>query len=208
MSYQFKKIWREGDGLPRTDSTSSLLYTVCETQILTIYTSIYLPSSRRVPNSPEWIHYSTLMIKRLITQPLDCHATLSLCFIVERESTDSNLAEEMKKILHTNTTHTMSCISLIWYRSQLASIQPYCNARLRSLAMQGSNKPFRTFAYSPAVKSLFRSMKALEWGTRILTRELRAACHTAFLWGKKTTWFMCSADILKKHRTNQQRCCF
>lgn len=151
---------------------------------------------------------STLLLKRLITPPLDCHATLSICFIVESESTDSNLAEEMEKILHTNTTHTMSNIRLIWYGSQLASIQPYCNARLLSLAMQGSNKPFRTFAYSPAVKSLFRSMKALEWGTRILTRELRAACHTAFLWGKKTTWFMCSADILKKHRTNQQRCCF
>lgn len=38
--------------------------------------------------------------------------------------------------------------------------------------------------YSPAVKSLLRSMKALEWGTRMLTLELRAFWHVCFLKNK------------------------
>lgn len=61
-------------------------------------------------------------------------------------------------------------------------------------------------ADSPAVKSLLRSMKALEWGIRILTEELSAFWHFWILKRKITTrqsWSLISQN--KSTQQNEQR---
>lgn len=58
---------------------------------------------------------------------------------------------------------------------------------------------------SPAVKSLLRSMKALEWGTRMLTEELSAFWHFWILKEKKKKTTRQSWDSRDQNKRTEEK---
>ena len=80
----------------------------------------------------------------------------------------------LKRFMSERVEDPQDCTLVFFYQDKVQQQTP-----------SDSNTQLATFTTtktdSPAVKSLFRSMKALEWGTRIFTGEARAFWHVVIL---------------------------